>query len=898
MSADLRTKLNKLVVVEGPSRIAMTELTNPAGYTITAARLHSHAQYGISVILEVLVDNIVRMVFLPKRSPNGNFNSFIDQLDQCLTHVSGLNPRNLILCGDFNIHLECPSTEESIFVNLLRSYGLYVASRQPTRGTACLDSVASNFDSWKVKAEVVPSLVADHDGAVILSVNCSEVSLNSNPSWLKDYSIIKRPICMENLPLFRYELSNVDWSTLYTLTEPKLAFELFSSIFFDEFDHVFPAKLYNPKSKVCSVGSGSRHNKSANCWYTPELRRMRNYMAFVHDLYKGSSDMCRKGQLYSLYLEIKRNYRVRVNVAKKSFNAESILSAPNPCKAAWDIINKERAPGPGPKIQASPDELNEYFTSVAGNIISDLPVLQTDPLDSVPDYSSVHSFTCWNRVSVREISQMIKNFKDSKSQDVYGLSTHVLRAVADLVAVPLTHLVNLCLAHGFFPDSLKKARTVPIFKKGNPTLMENFRPISILPIFSKVMETVMKRQLLSYFENNGLLVDSQHGFRSGRSTTSALLSLVDTISQAFEENESVHLSLCDLSKAFDVVSHDILLAKLRKYGIGGAVFCSLADYLGNRKQIVTIMGASSAIGSLPHGVPQGSVLGPLLFTIMINDLATTSHALLFADDTTLVTKGKNIDPLLEEADNTLRLAKDWFIANKLKINEEKTQILLCSLKIGLEENSVKLLGFWMDSKLSWHHHIEKVCVKLSRVLHLLRKLRTTITRPYLLAVYHALFHSHLTYGLVLWGHSPWTQELLLLQKKALRIITSSGYKAHCRPIFLELGVLTVYSQYVLNVLILLKVNIHHFVVRDNIHSHHTRQACDIDLPRCRLARSLKSYPRSAIRFFNSLPVHIRDLDLDDFKTALRDRLVNRPLYSLEELGNEPLFGHCHSVNSV
>ncbi|XP_054260010.1 uncharacterized protein K02A2.6-like [Macrosteles quadrilineatus] len=139
---------------------------------------------------------------------------------------------------------------------------------------------------------------------------------------------------------------------------------------------------------------------------------------------------------------------------------------------------------------------------------------------------------------------------------------------------------------------------------------------------------------------------------------------------------------------------------------------------------------------------------------------------------------------------------------------------------------------------------------------------------------------HLTYGLVLWGHSPLTQELLILQKKALRIITS-GYKAHCRPIFLELGVLTVYSQYDLNILTLLKVTIHHFVVRDNIHSHHTRQASDIDLPRCRSARSLKSYPRSAVRFFNSLPVHVRDLDLDDFRTALRDRLVNRHLYSFK-----------------
>jgi hypothetical protein len=318
---------------------------------------------------------------------------------------------------------------------------------------------------------------------------------------------------------------------------------------------------------------------------------------------------------------------------------------------------------------------------------------------------------------------------------------------------------------------------------------------------------------------------------------------------------------------------------------------SLSSYLANRRQVVSLDGASSAQRGIAHGVPQGSVLGPLLFSIMINDLWLNGRTLLFADDTTLITRGLNINQLQLEANILLERAKDWFISNCLKINEDKTQSLMCSL--GTEapkEEPVKLLGFWLDGRLSWNHHISKVCVTLSRVLYLLRKLKMMITLPYLMTVYHALFQSHVIYGLVLWGHSPAARDVLLLQKRALRVITSSGNREHCRPIFKELKVLTVFSQYVLNSLVLLKDNVAQYVKREDQHCYNTRRAQDLDVPRSRLSHTQRCFPISAIKIFNTLPESVRALNSKTFKTVLRDRLLERPLYALEELSNEPLFG--------
>lgn len=384
----------------------------------------------------------------------------------------------------------------------------------------------------------------------------------------------------------------------------------------------------------------------------------------------------------------------------------------------------------------------------------------------------------------------------------------------------------------------------------------------------------------------------QHGFRRNKSTVTAVQTLVKRVHDAFEDHESVLLTLCDLTKAFDCASHKILLLKLENYGIGGPVLKTLQGYLSDRSQLVTIRGASSRIQRVVHGVPQGSVLGPLLFLILVNDLNNNEiNALLYADDTTLITTGHDSSRIQEEALNSLDRAKAWFELNNLKLNEQKTQKLFCSLwsrpteeiKADIPENQVKLLGVYIDAKLSWNYHVDQVCVKLSRVTYLLRKLKYVVTPDYLLTVYYGLFHCHISYGIILWGQAADCERVLVMQKSAIRIISSSERLAHCRPLFEQLGVLTVYGQYILSSILHLKTTAPlSELTRDNIHNHNTRGRLNLNVPHCRLTKVKNSYPLQAYRMFNKLPTAVRNLAPEQLKVRLNSWLVKRSIYSMQE----------------
>jgi len=380
----------------------------------------------------------------------------------------------------------------------------------------------------------------------------------------------------------------------------------------------------------------------------------------------------------------------------------------------------------------------------------------------------------------------------------------------------------------------------------------------------------------------------QHGFRKNRSTTTAVGSLVDRILGAFEEEQSVMLQLCDLSRAFDCVSHDILPIKLKRYGIAGPVFGLLKSYLSDRRQVVSIHGATSQALEVRNGVPQGSSLGPLLFLVLMNDLQLDGKALLYADDTTLLSLGHDLPQLVVDAGDLFRDAKNWFELNHLQLNENKTQTLLCSLwnRPGIKDHSsesVKLLGLMVDQKLTWTDHVDLVCKKLSRVIFLLRKLRLLVTPEYLLMTYYALFHSHISYGIVLWGHAPATSRVLVLQKAAVRIISNSDRLEHCKPIFSQLGILTVHSQFILSTLLLLKSStVPEQNQRAGQHNHNLRNRHDINIPRCRLKKTLENNPVLAYRLYNKLPAGIRNLDIKSIKKELNGWLLSRSFYSIDE----------------
>ena len=367
------------------------------------------------------------------------------------------------------------------------------------------------------------------------------------------------------------------------------------------------------------------------------------------------------------------------------------------------------------------------------------------------------------------------------------------------------------------PDSLKNAKIIPLYKKGNINSITNYRPISLLPTLSKVFERVIFNQLYLYLDHNNLLSEEQYGFRANHSAELAAINLADYIVQEIDRKLTPVNIYIDLSKAFDTLNFDILLCKLHYYGITDIALKLLKSYMSNRKQYVKYNVNESGFKEIKTGVPQGSILGPLLFSIYINDLSTISNTfkfIMYADDTTIYFNTEDFpkDNLAKHITTELDKVDVWLKHNKLSLNVEKTKCMTfhtCQKKTELLQLSIdgkpiehvkyfKFLGILFDENLTWKCHINMVTNKLSKVIGILNRLKHVYPQNALLSIYHYLFATHLNYGLLLWGTH--VNRVSKLQKKTVRIMSNSEYLAHSEPLFKTLKLLKIEDLYKLKLM--------------------------------------------------------------------------------------------------
>lgn len=617
-------------------------------------------------------------------------------------------------------------------------------------------------------------------------------------------------------------------------------------------------------------------------FFTDELRMMRDTLSSLKTIYDSDKDPLSK----SAFTEFRKEYKAAIIKAKKTANDSFILKSNNKSRASWKIINFDRN---HKKFQnkngnISPDEFNDFFINMAENIIKTLPDSEhcaTDFLKEVPKFNNSFFLepTC-----EEEIRKVILNLKNSDCFDIYDLNSKIIKETIEILVKPLTELINLCFSQGIFPDVFKVTKVIPIHKKGDQSVADNYRPISIVPIFGKIIEIIFKTRLNKFFENNKLLDNSQFGFRKNCSTVLAVSRVVRGIVEGFEEGKLTTLTLCDLTKAFDCVSHDLLLEKLYFYGVRGVPLKFIQSYLHARTQQVIVNGISSEDLLVRHGVPQGSVLGPLLFIIYLNDIfhyLYPTTCICFADDSTLLESHENSSILNERVSAAEDRAEQWFTPNHLKLNREKTQKIIFSSNNNLNSgNSVKLLGIVLDDGLKWTNHIDSLCKKLSTQLYVLRKLKETLSPHLLLTTYHALFHSHLSYGVLLWGISSQSIRVFRLQKRAIRLIENAGFTDHCKPLFVKFKILPIPSLYIFHTLLEIHKNKNLYQLQSELHNYSTRSGELLRAPRYRLAISA----RNSLNFnlYNKLPSDLRVLHFNSFKIKIKQFLLSHCFYSIDE----------------
>ncbi|XP_045471811.1 uncharacterized protein LOC123678705 [Harmonia axyridis] len=805
--------------------------------------------------------------FCVYRSPQGNFEIFADRLDEALNIIASTPfESKVLIAGDFNIIFNEINSETRKVKEILNSYGMHVIFDQASRVTQtsrnCIDNVFTNLNRSSYKTATVNYHLSDHL-AQRLDIQQANIPVKQR------YKMV-RIMNEKNTNLFREQLRNIDWSSL-RVSSAQTSFRDFHRIVIHSFNQCFPErkkKIVNPLKK--------------KCWENPEMVNIKNKLDAAHTIYEVKRDECSK----KLYMGLKHQFRQLLDVHIRNENSRYLNEAENKNRAVWQIMNSTIKSNAGKVYPPtlSEETFNRYFSTIAEKLTGK----NTNPESSERllknrKVESSRSFFL-SPTTPEEVKKVILEMKNKGSQDVYGFSVKLLREVVDCLVVPISDLMNDCFQRGYFPDELKIARVIPVHKAGSRENYENYRPISILPVMSKIFETLLKTRLVSFLEKNSLLSISQYGFREGRSTISALVHLVEFIIKALDDGDEVMLTCMDLSKAFDCVNHDMLLRKLEYIGVRGPALDLLRSYLRDRCQVVDVDGKRSSKVKIAAGVPQGSVLGPILFLIFIDDLTSNVAAddeTIFADDTSFLNRAKDRNLLLNKSHGTIKSAIEWFHSNDMKVNEEKTQEMVVSTKLH-ETKTILLLGVSISANLTWMKQANELCSKLSSALFAIRRIKNILTEKEALLTYHTHFHSRMIYGIILWGASPEANRVFLKQKQALRLMAGVSQISSCRPLFRKYGVLTLSSCYILECLLYVHKNRDTFQRHSAVHDHNTRFGGNLITPRHRLTKTQNTHIFNGTRFYNRLPQRLTSLHDITFKRQVKAILIEGAFYSMEE----------------
>ena len=741
------------------------------------------------------------------RPPGGSDRDALHEFESLLNQAPD---RNVILLGDFNFNLfnkGSASFENILYGNNFIPLISLATHHKPGCVPSLIDNILTNSTDNIVSAGLLDTRVSHHS-PIFCILECS-MPEEPEPDPCKP----KYDYCESNMTKF---LEDIQTNFCGQVRYNEENFEIFAKKIQLLIEENFLIESESFKN--------SKRNMIANPWITPGIiasvqKKENLYKQWKRTIKK--SDPLGDSDLYLTYSKFRRQLKYIIRSAKKLYYCRKFSKVSGNMKQTWALINELRGKTKiGIKASFKIDGnlvkdkrvisngFNMFFSSIAGKLNAKLcsskPIGRDTACQRPPDYKKYFNKRVTNSMFLKpcdseEIEKIVKTFQGDKASDI---SIAVLKKCCPKISRHLAGFLNLFMKMGLFPKILKIGKVTPVFKKGDPQLFDNYRPISILPIFGKIFEKVIYCRLYSFFTSHMVIYDKQFGFRSNHSTAHAINYSIDHILKNLESKNHVIGIFIDLSKAFDTIDHRKLLVKLEHYGIRGPCLDLIESYLCNRQQYVDFQNTHSDHCKIEYGVPQGSVLGPLLFLLYINDITNSSssklgHFVLFADDTNIFVAGKTEQEAYLNANKVLESVNNYMESNLLHINLSKSVYMLfrpgryssCARarEYGSENsltlsgttltrvNEVRFLGVIIDHELSWEPQLDNIRCKLTTSIAIIKRIMKFIPKTEYHKLYDSLFKSHMSYCISSWGGvTPYRlSKLFSIQKRCVRLLFGS-----------------------------------------------------------------------------------------------------------------------------
>lgn len=700
------------------------------------------------------------------RPPSSNITLFFDELAGLLNTFG--NDSQLVFAGDFNIDvMKVANNGVANYLNLLSGFGLENLTTNFTREEflgnrftrTAIDHVVVRLNKAKFASGVIKQKIADHYFVSFIAF-CGA----PQDDMVDQYSVILDRRKIDNF------IKQFDWSSLLTM-DHITAYQTMVA----QFEYI-----YNNSKKKIKI----KQRKSRNAWITVEIMELCHEKNILWNRVKANPA---NSALKAEFRTLRNKITAEIRLAKKRHYSTRLQQNQKNQKKTWQTVQELT----GHKKKESIDEtikkafsdtdlnsLSNKFNTTFVRSVSDLH----SQMRGVPDFASSPVSGCGNSAYLTQMTEddlvkIIKNMAPGKSPGADRIRLRDISANFEHLKHVLLKIINSCLSTGQIPNGLKIAVVRPIYKKGSRKVISNYRPISILPVISLILEKFVFNIMTSFCEKYSLLYPSQYGFRKNRGTITLLEDLSDHIHKNIDNNNFVLALFLDLTKAFDSINHKILIKKLLRIGFRGPFIEFLTDYLSARHQMVSICDVKSDLLPISTGVPQGSILGPLLFNIYVNDLGSlpfSSTVYQYADDTVLVFASNDEATALSYFQRDIHGLMAWFRANQILVNADKTKlmhfhnphkVLNLSTPLMLHESdcrdcectpleyvsSVKYLGLFFDKFLNWGTHIDYLAKRLRVVSAYLFHLRMVSDVSLRMKVYQALGESVLRYGITIYG---------------------------------------------------------------------------------------------------------------------------------------------------